>query len=168
MSLPIIALRSIQPQDMPVLRKIYASTRADELALLGWTAEQQQVFLRQQFDAQHHHYQTSYTNARFQLVLADDQPIGRLYVARWPNEIRLIDITLLPEYRNAGIGSRLLHDLLDEALASGRPVRIHVEKFNPALRLYQRFGFVGIEDRGIHWFMEWAPALEVGRNSILR
>ncbi|HNP85585.1 MAG TPA: GNAT family N-acetyltransferase [Kouleothrix sp.] len=163
MNIDAITLRPIAPHDTPFLRRVYASTRTEELAPLGWSAEQQALFLNQQFDAQHYHYQTYYPNARFQVILLQGEPIGRLYIARWPHELRLIDIALLPEYRNCGIGSRLMHDLLDEALAAGRPVRIHVEKFNPALRLYQRFGFVSIEDRGIYVFMEWAPAVSVGQ-----
>ncbi|MBK9711275.1 MAG: GNAT family N-acetyltransferase [Kouleothrix sp.] len=144
------------PEDEPFLRRVYASTRLEELAPLGWSAEQQQAFLDQQFDAQHRHYQTYYGDAEFLLILRDAQPIGRLYVARWPEQIALIDIALLPEYRGAGIGSRLLRALIDEAAAAGKPLRIHVEKFNPALRLYQRLGFYPIEDKGIYWYMEWA------------
>ena len=158
-----VTLRPIQPSDIPFLRTVYASTRTAELEPLGWTAQQQEIFLRQQFDAQHYHYQNFYTNARFQVIMQGATPIGRLYVARWPHEIRLIDITLLPEYRGQGIGSELMQDVLDEALRYTRPVRIHVEKFNPALHWYQRFGFTELEDRGIYWFMEWMPAVAVGQ-----
>ena len=42
-----------------------------------------------------------------------------------------------------------------EAAASRKPLRIHVERFNPALRLYERLGFKQIADRGVYWFMEW-------------
>src|SRR5207249_4690178 len=143
--------------DEPFLRRVYASTRLEELAPLGWSADQQVAFLNQQFDAQHHHYHTYYADAAFQVIMLDDRPIGRLYVARWPNQILLIDIALLPDYRNAGIGSRLLRDLLDEAVRTDRPVRIPVEKFNPALRLYERLGFSIAEDQGVYWFMEWSP-----------
>lgn len=163
MSLPVITLRPIEPADLPFLQQLYASTRAEELAPLGWPAEQQAAFLAQQFAAQHAHYQQHYGNAAFQIVLVNGRPAGRLYLARWPNEIRLIDVTLLPEYRRAGLGARLLSDLLDESVAARKPIRLHVEKFNPALRLYQRFGFISIEDRGVYWLMEWAPSVAVGR-----
>ena len=73
------------------------------------------------------------------------------------DEIRLIDIALLLEHRNAGIGARLLQDLLAEAAQAGKPVRIHVEKFNPALRLYERLGFTPIEDQGVYLLMQWSP-----------
>jgi GNAT superfamily N-acetyltransferase len=157
MSAPSITLRPTCADDEPFLLDVYASTRHEELAPLGWSVEQQAAFLIQQFTAQHHHYHTHYTGADFQVILLDERPVGRLYIARWPEEIRLIDIALLPEYRNAGIGSRLLDDLLAEATAVGKPVRIHVEKFNPALRFYERRGFSRIDDRGVYWFMEWSP-----------
>lgn len=156
MSAAQVTFRSIAPEDEPFLRRVYASTRLEELAPLAWSAEQQRAFLDQQFDAQHRHYQQYYADAEFLVILHDAQPIGRLYVARWPEQIVLIDIALLPEYRGAGIGTRLLRGLLDEAAAAGKPVRIHVEKFNPALRLYQRLGFYPIEDQGVYWYMEWS------------
>ena len=118
------------------------------------------AFLTQQFTAQHQHYQTHYPDANFDVIMLDEQPIGRLYVARWENEIRLIDIALLPEYRHAGIGSHLLQEVMTEAAEVSKPLRMHVEKFNPALQLYKRLGFSTIDDRGVYWFMEWAAQPE--------
>ena len=151
-----VTFRPIAPEDEPFLRRVYASTRLEELAPLGWNAEQQAAFLNQQFDAQHYHYQTYYADAEFLVILLDEQPIGRLYVARWPEQIALIDIALLPECRGGGLGTALLRALMDEAGAAGKPLRIHVEKFNRALRLYQRLGFQPIEDKGVYWYMEWS------------
>ena len=171
MSWMSVTLRPIRAGDMPFLYNVYASTRLPELAPLGWSAEQQAAFLAQQFEAQHRYYQANYVGADFQLILLDGRPVGRLYVARWHDEIRIIDIALLPEYRNAGIGSRLLGELLDEAAQAGKPVRIHVEKFNPAVRLYRRLGFAILDDRGVYWFMEQASpiiraiALECGSHA---
>ena len=108
-----------------------------------------------QFDAQHAHYQEHYPGAAFDVILVDGQPAGRLYVAREDDEIRIVDIALLPEYRNRGIGTRLLRGLQSEAAAAGKPLSIHVERFNPALRLYERLGFRQIEDQGVYLFMEW-------------
>ena len=51
-------------------------------------------------------------------------------VARWADEIRIVDIALLPEYRGAGIGTPLLGELEDEAAAAGKPLSIHVERLN--------------------------------------
>jgi GNAT superfamily N-acetyltransferase len=157
-----VALRPIGPDDEPFLRRVYASTRLEELAPLGWSAEQQDAFLRQQFDAQHRHYQTHYADAELSVVLRDEQPVGRLYVARRPEQILVIDIALLPEHRGAGIGSRLLKALFDEAEQAGKPVRMHVEKLNRARRLYERLGFSIVGDEGVYWALQWTPAHATG------
>ena len=90
-----------------------------------------------------------------QVIERDGQAIGRLYVARWEREIRIMDIALLPEHRGSGIGTQLLRELQDEARSSGKSLTIHVERFNPALGLYQRLGFRQIEDKGVYLLMEW-------------
>jgi GNAT superfamily N-acetyltransferase len=152
---PDVSLRPIQPDDAEFLGRVYASTRTEELAPLAWSEDEKAAFLRAQFAAQHRYYQENYTSSRFEVVLVDGRPAGRLYVARWPEEIRVIDIALLPEYRRRGIGTGLLRALLEEAGASGRPVRIHVERFNPALAVYGKLGFRPLEDRGVYLFLEW-------------
>ena len=160
---PSFALRSIRPEDHDFLFRVYVGTRLDELALTDWDEAQKQAFLTQQFEAQHHHYQTHYQGAQFDLILLDDQPIGRLYVARWREEIRIMDIALLPDYRNRGIGSGLLRDLLEEAAVTGKRLTIHVERYNPALRLYRRMGFEPVGETGVYLLLaaESAPNREV-------
>src|SRR5215471_20034818 len=110
-----------------------------------------------QFTAQHQYSQERYTKTDFLLMLRDTVPVGRLSATRWQDEIRMVDIALLPPSRNAGIGTAILRDFLAEAAAAHQPVRIHVEQCNPALRLYERLGFAPIEDKGVYLFMEWAP-----------
>lgn len=136
------------------LREVYASTRAAELALVNWSDAERNAFLQVQFNAQHRHYQQHYPTADFLIILRDVEPIGRLYLARLTNEFRLIDIALLPKYRRAGLGTRLLQSILNEASVAGKPVRLHVERFNPALRLYQRLGFTVLEEGQIYLLME--------------
>jgi ribosomal protein S18 acetylase RimI-like enzyme len=152
-----IAFRPIRPEDEAFLYQVYASTRADELALVDWDEAQKEAFLKMQFNAQHQEYQRNYPDADFLIILLNDQPIGRLYIDRGEDEVRLIDIALLPEYRNGGIGTAILKDIQAEAANVGKSVTIHVEMFNPALRLYERLGFRKLEDRGVYYFMEWSP-----------
>ena len=149
-----IAFRPAEPADQEFLYRVYASTRTEELAIVPWDDAQKEAFLRMQFNAQHTYYHAEYPDAAYQVILADGEPIGRLYVHRPPNEISIIDIALLPEHRRAGIGRSLLTDLLAEGKATGKPVRIHVEKENPALNLYERLGFTKIGDTGVYWYME--------------
>ena len=113
-----------------------------------------------QFVAQHKFYQENYTDTDFLVILRDVTPVGRLYVARWKDEIRIVDIALLPLHRGSGVGTTILRDLLAEADVVGKPVRIHVERNNPALRLYQRLGFVMIEDKEMYLFMERRPTVK--------
>lgn len=150
-----ITLRPIDAADEPFLFALYASTREEELSRVEWSEADRQAFLRQQFGAQHNYYQRQFPDARFDLILDGGRPIGRLYVQQRADELRLIDIALVPECRGYGIGTSLLQDLQAQARERGTAVRIHVEKFNPALRLYRRLGFRELEDRGVYLLLEW-------------
>lgn len=150
-------LRPITSEDRDFIYRVYASTREGEMALLAWNDAQKEAFLTMQFEAQHRHYVEQFVRAQFQIVELNGEPIGRLYVDRRTDEIHVIDIALLPEHRNQGIGSRLLKELLDEGARAGLPVRIYVEHFNPALHWYTRLGFRKIDDSGVYYLMEWTP-----------
>jgi len=158
----VVTLRPVGPGDEGFLFRVYASTRAEELARVPWTAEQKEAFLRQQFQAQSVDWARNYAGADFSIVDVDGHPAGRLYVDRGLDEIRLVDIALLPQFRRAGIGTGLIRDLLAKAQAQGVPVTIHVEVFNPARALYERLGFEKVEDRGVYIFMRWRPAAREG------
>jgi hypothetical protein len=86
---------------------LYGTTRAMELAAVSFRDEEKAAFIAQPFQAQHHHYMTYYDDAAFEVLLLDEQPIGRLYVHRSTSEIRIMDIALLPAYYNQGLGSFL-------------------------------------------------------------
>jgi ribosomal protein S18 acetylase RimI-like enzyme len=152
-----LTFRPIADADAPFLYAVYASTRQEELAPLDWDAAQKTEFLTMQFRAQHTYYQEHFREAAFDVILWGGEAIGRLYVQRRPDEILIIDIALLPAYRRQGLGGRMLRDLLIEGQRAGAPVRIHVERQNPALRLYERLGFRQIEDHGVYLFMERPP-----------
>ena len=155
-----IALRPAHAEDEVLLRQVYGSTRADELAQVDWSEAEKQAFVDAQFAAQKSSYINNYPGAEFLVVLAAGEPAGRLYLHRRPAEIRIMDLALLPTYRGRGIGSRLLRQIMAEAQADGLQVTIHVEKFNPALRLYQRLGFRVLKDKGVYYFLAWERAPE--------
>ncbi len=151
-----LTLRPERADDLEFLHRLYASTRADEMALVDWSPEVKGLFLLSQFDAQHSYYLEHYPESRFDVIEQSGVAIGRLYVARWPDDICIIDIALLPEHRGRGLGGRMLQALLDEAATTGRSVSLCVENYNPALRLYERLGFKPKgEDNGIYRMMEW-------------
>ena len=154
-----LALRPVAAGDEPFMLRVYAGTRAEELAGVPWSAEQKAAFVAQQFAAQSAHYAQHYVGMSADVILIDGKAAGRLLVARWPEELRIVDIALLPEYRGNGVGTSLLRDLLAEADAAGKRVTIHVERLNPALRLYERLGFSLAEDKGVYLFLERPPAV---------
>ncbi len=150
-------LRPAQPQDDSFLLDVYASTRAEEMAIVPWTDEQKQAFLQMQFNAQRESYRMQNPGAEFQVILQDEVPIGRLIVARKADEIELMDIALLPAYRGTGIGTALVRALQTEAAQAGKRVRLYVESFNPAHWLYERLGFVKVGEVTFYDEMEWSP-----------
>ena len=152
-----LTLREATVEDEPFLFRVYADSRREELAHVRWTDEQRHAFLASQFGTQYRYYRENYDGATYQIVLADGQPVGRLFVARWPDEIRVMDIALLTEYRGAGVGTRVMRELCDEADAIGTPIGIHVEKQNAARRLYTRLGFEERQDRGVYSYLVRPP-----------
>jgi GNAT superfamily N-acetyltransferase len=153
-----VALRPAEAGDRELLFRVYASTRSEELAVVPWNDAQKEAFLRAQFGAQDRWYRENYAGATFEVVVVGGEPCGRLYVYRSDADIRIVDIALLPDHRGHGVGSALLRDLIREADAAGKRLSIHVERFNPALRLYERLGFSVAQDKGVYLFLEWLPA----------
>jgi GNAT superfamily N-acetyltransferase len=152
-----ISLRPTRLEDQEFLVRVYASTREEELARAAWPDGEKEQFIHAQFTAQDRYYRENYPGYDFQVILVGGAPAGRLYLHRRPAEIRIMDIALLPEFRGKGIGSALLAEILAEGERQGLPVTIHVERFNPALRLYERLGFRLAEDKGVYWFLKWTP-----------
>lgn len=157
-----ITLRPVGPADEQFLLRVYASTRTEELAGVGWTEEQKRAFLLQQFVSQSAYWAEHYAGGDFRIIEVDGVPAGRFYVNRGPEAICLVDIALLPEHRRGGIGTGLIQRLLAEGKAKGLPVTLHVEAFNPARCLYERLGFEPAADHGVYVLMRWLPPTAKG------
>ena len=153
-----LTFRLIAEADLAFLARLYASTRMEELAVVAWSEAEKAAFCDAQFQAQHAHYQTHYPKADWLVIRLGAEAVGRLYLVRWEREHRIIDIAFLPEHRGQRLGTAVLHDLLDEARMAGKPVTIHVEQFNSAMRLYRRLGFVKAGEHGVYDLMRWTPA----------
>jgi ribosomal protein S18 acetylase RimI-like enzyme len=154
------AFRPEAEPDLPFLRRLYITTRWDELAIVEWLDEQKIAFLESQFGFQRYHYYTYYPTTAFALLEQHGTPCGRLYLERRPKLATVLDIALLPDWRGRGTGTALMSAVLAEAAAAGQVVSVVVEKFNPAQRLYRRLGFREVADEGVHWTMEWSAAAE--------
>ncbi|WP_051711211.1 GNAT family N-acetyltransferase [Andreprevotia chitinilytica] len=156
---PRISLRATAETDLPLLKTIYASTREEELKITDWSDAQKADFVEMQFKAQHHAY-SNYPDATYFLILYDGEPVGRVYLQQRQSAILIIDLTVLTACRGRGIGGCILQAIFEQARELGKAVQIHVEKFNPALRLYHRLGFQMLEDKGVYLFLEWQNGLE--------
>ncbi len=141
-----VRLRPITDEDDAFLLSLYVAVRAPEFAVLGLPEDQLTAFLSSQYRLQTHHYTTHYDTSRFAIVTVEDQPAGRLLV-EYGDEVRVVDISLMPPWRGQGLGTALLEDVLDQAKSAGHAVSLHVEERNPARRLYERLGFSDTGER---------------------
>ena len=147
-------LRPAGDADLGFLQRLYASTRAEEVALTGWPVAEQQAFLRMQFEAQHRHYHAHYPDAEYAVVCRDGQDVGRWYLHRGRDAMIVMDIALLPEWRGRGIGRALMRNAIAESERSATPLGLHVEHHNPARDWYGRLGFVPVEEAGPYLRMQ--------------
>lgn len=152
-----ITVRPVAPGDEELLLKIYRSSRGDDLRGLGWDEDRISEFLEMQYEAQQHFHEREYKRANDEIILLAGEPAGRLIVERREYEIRCIDVALLPEHRNNGIGAFLISKLQDEAKSESKPLRLQVIRFSRAVNLFERTGFVRTSETGTHFQMEWTP-----------
>jgi GNAT superfamily N-acetyltransferase len=151
-----LTLRPATKDDEAFLLSVYGSTRDRELSQVEWQEGQRDLFLKWQFEMQRREYDARFPAAEYNVVLIDDQRAGRIWIGRDENEIRLLDIALLPEFQTRGAGMVLLKRLIDEAAIAHKPLRHMVFVLNDnAHRFYERLGFVVIEDLGAYKHMEY-------------
>lgn len=150
-----VTLRATTDADREFLVGVYGSTRDEELSQILWPEGQREAFVSMQFDAQDADYRRNNAAGSFDVIEVNGRPAGRLYVDRRLDDIRIVDVALLPEFRGAGVGGRLVTELMDEAAASRRKLSIHVEIHNRAIGLYTRMGFVEVAEHGLYRRMEW-------------
>lgn len=149
-------LRPMRPADLGFLQRLYASTRAEEMARTSWPSHECEQFLAHQFGCQHRYYLDHYADAEFLLLERHGRPVGRLYWNGVGRNAQLIDISLLPEWRGRGYGSQCLQRLVDRADrmsfsdGCGQSIGLFVEPDNPAHRLYRRFGFEVVADNSVY------------------
>jgi ribosomal protein S18 acetylase RimI-like enzyme len=153
-----IECKLMTENDLEISYRIYADSRKEEMNLApGWSDDQKDLFLRQQFKAQLDSYRQEFANAKFYMIWNGESPAGRFFIDNRDDEIRIIDITLFDVFRGQGIGRRLIQSVLDDAQKTNKHVRLHVIQNNQAIRLYDRLGFQPVDTTGIYWLMEWNP-----------
>jgi ribosomal protein S18 acetylase RimI-like enzyme len=145
-----LVLRASAPDDRNFLQQVFIGTRAPEFAAAGLDADAIHGLLVQQFTMQDEYYRRHYPKGRFDVVLDGACRIGRLYHDWHSGEARIIDIALLPEYRGAGIGTRLMKTIVAEAARRALAVSLYVELDNPVRGFYRRLGFEAIGEDGVY------------------
>lgn len=156
-----IALHTESEEDRDFLRFLYLSVRGPEFANVPWPEDVKNNFLYSQLQIQTQQYRKNYPEMERWIVLHDKCSIGRWYLLEAAAEIRIVDISLLPEWRGQGIGKWLLEDAQKRAESSGKPLHLQVEQHNPALHLYQRLGFHSVAIKEPYWLMEYRTASPV-------
>lgn len=151
------------PEDQNFLAEVYADSRAGEMARTGWPADEVAAFLRSQFDLQDAQYRRLYPGAEFLVVESGGVRAGRLYLCQFADRLQLMDIALLHPYRGKGIGTALMRQVQQRAEGLGLPVRLYVERDNPARRLHVRLGFRPIGEHGLYELMEWQSPASAGK-----
>jgi len=154
-----LCLRPVEAADAPFVASLYASTRADEVARFGWPAGNQRAFLSQQCEAQELYFRSRYPDAEWLIVERDGAAVGRLYLEQSAQALHVIDISLVPAARGQGLGAALLADIVAAAAAAGRKATMHVERSNPARRLYARLGFVVVGETDAYLLLERSPRI---------
>jgi ribosomal protein S18 acetylase RimI-like enzyme len=152
-----LSSRSSNKEDDEFLFRLYASTRQEEVSAWGWSTAQQTAFLQMQFQAQRRGYAAEYPDADSRIILADDEPIGRILIRRTDRDMWLVDVAILPVHRSHGLGTTLLRSLIAESESGGQPLKLQVAKGNRAARLYERLGFSKISEDQVYIQMEWNP-----------
>ena len=152
-----VSVRPVTAGDEDFLLEVYKSSRGDDLRGLGWAEDRISEFLSMQYEAQQRFYESEYKRAADEIVLLAGKPAGRMTVERRDYEIRCVDLALLPEHRGGGVGAFLIAKLQDEARRVNKPLRFQVIRFNRAVNLFERLGFVRTSETGTHFQMEWMP-----------
>ena len=154
----LVTLRPVRPEDHAFLYTVYDSSREQELAQVPWSDAQREAFLRMQLAAQTDDYVRRFPNARHSIILVDDVPVGRIYVAETDDAIKVLDLIVLPAYRRKGAASFLLNDLRTAAGSTHKSILIWVETLSPALNFFERAGFSRLQEDGFNTLMKWFPA----------
>jgi ribosomal protein S18 acetylase RimI-like enzyme len=153
----MLTFKNIVSQDDDFLFNLYANIRKAEFLDLGWQEEQLEAFLRMQYEAQKKSYLLQFPSATYEMVMINDVRIGRIITCLTDSTIDIVDISLLSEYRNRGIGTNMIEMEKKKALATNKCIRLHVLQSNPARRLYERLGFHIKDEPFPYYKMEWVP-----------
>ena len=153
--------RALADGDAPFVRALYHATLRGQLPLhrTSLTEAGIEALLDQQLAAQTEHYRVNHPQAETSIVEHLGVPVARLIIVEFSDEVRLGDLMVTMAHRKHGLCSYIMDRHVALGLATGRPIRLHVEKWNPAIALYRRKSFAVVEDLNSHWLMEYRPGV---------
>ncbi|HVZ41505.1 MAG TPA: GNAT family N-acetyltransferase [Candidatus Kapabacteria bacterium] len=151
------AFRPATEEDEAFVRSLYSITLRSQMPFeeTNLSNDEIEALIQYQFNAQTLHYTSNYPFADISIIHNDDEPVGRLIIIEFEDEVRLGDLMILPAHQNRGICSSIMDRYVRRGLETKRPIRLHVEKANRAVNLYRRKRFAVVEDLSSHWLMEY-------------
>jgi RimJ/RimL family protein N-acetyltransferase len=151
-----LTLRPERDDDRDFRYRLFCDSRLPEWYRVELPPQVREQLMQHQFHAQTVSYRQFFPRGRFDIVELDGEPIGRIVVDRPSTMIYIVDQAIVPQRRNQGVGTAIVHSLMDEAARAGLPVRLKVADTNdPSMRLYLRLGFVVASDEPVYIDMEW-------------
>lgn len=158
----VLKFRPAEPEDEPFFKELRGQLDAERLCLdyVNFNDEKlRNQLLEMQYNAHQAHYDKAKLSkeTKDNVIELDDVPIGRFIVTGNRDEIQLSDITIEKKFRGIGIGQAVLQMTKSECAESGRALRLHVDKTNPAYQFYLQQELYVIEELDTCYYMEWHP-----------
>ena len=139
-------LRPATEGDYDFLYALHVATIRDAVtATWGWDEGFQRTYFEERWDP-----------GPRRIVVVEGQDVGMVQVEWYVDEVFLALIEIAPDWQGRGLGSAVIADEQGQARQAGLPVTLHVLKANPkAKQLYERLGFVVVEEREERLVMRW-------------
>ncbi|MBN9671257.1 GNAT family N-acetyltransferase [Roseibium aggregatum] len=138
-------LRPAVASDFSFCRTLYIETMFPLLEALG----------RLDCERAEKAFETYFDCNEIRLVMVEETVVGWIQVSEEPSRLNLDQIYLLPSYRNRGLGTLLIEDVMKNATAMEKPLHLSTVKGNPAISLYRRLGFTFFSEDETKIHMQW-------------
>jgi GNAT superfamily N-acetyltransferase len=156
-----ISLRPATAEDEAFLNQMYFDWRREGFALLPFSEQQLRDLIQMQYRAQIASYSAQFPASGYEMILANGERAGRIWIARQAGQIHIVDLLIDARQRNRGIGAVLIQRLQEEARQAGLPILARVDRANPgSLRFHQRCGFRIVGEELFDLFLEWISPAE--------
>jgi len=151
-----ISMCPVEANHSEFLFKVFTQSRPDLAFIDAVNEEAKTSILYQQFKIEEQQFIEMCPKAEFNIVMLNNQPIGRLYIYYGENTDRILQIGLIEKYRAMGIGKKIVTMIIEAALRKGKTVSLQVAWFNQrAYNFYEKLGFKVVENKGVSYEMHY-------------